>query len=721
MSGGAGSSSNGPTVRRTTFKDWAEAFSAYRAPLIVAVLAAFLLSSVDQVLDLYRLHLETDAARVRGALAVASIVALCLGLLAVSDVVRGDGSGARNTALDFLPALIGALPFAGIALGLYFVANPETLEAFGAESYLGPNRTFVQACALAFAVAALVFAIVFWRAAAIREKLARPLRTWGRWTWAVIGVLLWVVPSLAFYNSPVHLPQQLGTIPILALFFLVLAATTAIMTRFRDLTHVPVLGVFVTVALLWASTGSNDNHRVRTIVNDEHRSVTRTKDLTTAFYEWQDARKDAIKAYADKGKRFPVYFVAAEGGGMYAAQHTAAFLARIQDACPDFARHIFMISGVSGGSVGASVFTGLQKTFETKAPSETCNAGDGKPGPLEQRVREIFAHDLLSPLAAAALFPDFLQRFLPLPIERFDRARALEFAFEDAWADTVKENPGWLAQSYFGTWSAEGNTPALVFNTTRVETGQRVVIAPFHTIENASQMGHIRDIRLSLEKGEGLATSTIAMLSARFSWVTPAGWLPSVTASHLRSQRPGGGLTEASIKRLTGRKLRIVDGGYFENSGVETAEDMRAVVKERYPDLPLDMRLLIIASHPAVAETGQGFSELLSPFRGLNAARMQRGQMAQMRATSGDCGARHSVNGVPQSLQNCLGFGAYVPPLGWVLSPASRSWINSEIGSPDGCKDLDTKANSDDVDGFLSMAQQNKYVACHLVRQLSPN
>lgn len=148
---------------------------------------------------------------------------------------------------------------------------------------------------------------------------------------------------------------------------------------------------------------------------------------------------------------------------------------------------------------------------------------------------------------------------------------------------------------------------------------------------------------------------------------------------------------------------------------------MRVLAKERYPDLPLDLRLLIIASHPAVAESGQGFSELLSPFRGLNAARMQRGQLAQMRATSGDCGARHSVNGVPQSLQNCLEFDAYVPPLGWVLSPASRSWIDGEIGSADTCNDLDAKANSDDVDSFLSMAQQNKLVTCHLVRQLSLN
>ena len=44
----------------TGYKSWAEAVSLYRAPLIVAVLAAVAFSSSDQIIDLYRLHLETS-------------------------------------------------------------------------------------------------------------------------------------------------------------------------------------------------------------------------------------------------------------------------------------------------------------------------------------------------------------------------------------------------------------------------------------------------------------------------------------------------------------------------------------------------------------------------------------------------------------------------------------------------------------------------------------
>ena len=50
----------------------------------------------------------------------------------------------------------------------------------------------------------------------------------------------------------------------------------------------------------------------------------------------------------------------------------------------------------------------------------------------------------------------------------------------------------------------------------------------------------------------------------------------------------------------------------------------------------LRRQLITIASHPAVASADQSFGELLSPFRGLNAARRQRGMLAQYRATGGD-------------------------------------------------------------------------------------
>ena len=61
----------------------------------------------------------------------------------------------------------------------------------------------------------------------------------------------------------------------------------------------------------------------------------------------------------DAGETHPLYIVATEGGGIRAAYWTAAVLGEIQDKNPNFAAHLFAISGVSGGSLGAAVFEAL--------------------------------------------------------------------------------------------------------------------------------------------------------------------------------------------------------------------------------------------------------------------------------------------------------------------------------------------------------------------------
>ena len=48
---------------------------------------------------------------------------------------------------------------------------------------------------------------------------------------------------------------------------------------------------------------------------------------------------------------------------MYAAYHPALSLARLTDQCPEFAHHLFGISSVSGGSLGAAVFAELLRAL----------------------------------------------------------------------------------------------------------------------------------------------------------------------------------------------------------------------------------------------------------------------------------------------------------------------------------------------------------------------
>ena len=71
-----------------------------------------------------------------------------------------------------------------------------------------------------------------------------------------------------------------------------------------------------------------------------------------------------------------------------------------------FADHLFAISSVSGGSLGAAAFDAALVT--------------GSDGAVSPRIKTMLGTDLLAPAIAALLYPDLFQRFLPCPIEYLD-------------------------------------------------------------------------------------------------------------------------------------------------------------------------------------------------------------------------------------------------------------------------------------------------------------
>jgi hypothetical protein len=427
----------------------------------------------------------------------------------------------------------------------------------------------------------------------------------------------------------------------------------------------------------------NDNHTIRVVPSNHPIGSARTT-IESAFARWWKTRKDQAKF---EGQRYPVYVVAAQGGGIYAADHVAEFLAGMQDLCPNFAHHVFAISGVSGGSVGATAFAGLTRELgNLKKPSAaegTCfRPQEGRrPTLFVDTTTEIFRRDLLSPLAASLFFPDFFQRFVPKPFERFDRARPLETAFEEAYAQGIEESgfaraltrPAQsLAVPFLTHWNPETypDTPALVLNTTEVESGERRVISPF-TFEG-SGLGFLPiwsdDPTPPGQQQLTLPLSTAAFLSARFPWVTPAAWFEDVTED-----------------KLSTHKVRLVDGGYFENSGVATAADMieNLLKSINSEDLAgrIDIKLIVFSSAGFQTPRHYGWAESLEPIRAMLNTRSARAGIEIDKAlkrlrplSSQNVGV--SAQLVKLELQ---GYG-YPLPLGWRLSPVTRHLISYQDG-----------------------------------------
>ncbi|MEA5603253.1 hypothetical protein, partial [Nostoc sp. UHCC 0252] len=150
-------------------------------------------------------------------------------------------------------------------------------------------------------------------------------------------------------------------------------------------------------------------------------------------------------------------------------------------------------------------------------------------------------------------------------------ARGLEYAFEKAWDSAYppgskKQKPNLLRGSYYDHWNPKKSAPALVLNTTVVETGDRLVLSPFKI-----DLPNLKDISsvACKEKKEDIIDpplSTAAVLSARFISVTPVGWFNRCDKDEK--------------DKIVPHKSRLADGGYFENSGVSTAFEIGSRLEE---------------------------------------------------------------------------------------------------------------------------------------------
>ena len=517
------------------------------------------------------------------------------------------------------------------------------------------------------------------------SKLVRPRLLYTSWVSRLFIVLGAGLIGL-FIINPVDVPQQIGIIGLLGLFLCFLLFAIAQLHTWGRRLNIPLIAIVLLYAFFISWFDWNDNHAIRIIQTEGYDRAAHTT-LGDAFKKWWKEREDKDQDKFQGQKRYPVYIVAAQGGGIYAADHVAEFLAGMQDLCPNFAHHVFAISGVSGGSVGATAFAGLTRELgNLKEPMSanwmTCfPAHGGRPTLFVDTITEVFQKDLLSPLAASLFFPDFFQRFFPVPIERLDRARALEYAFEDAYARAIN-NSGLakrlarpaqtLAIPFHSHWDPETypHTPALVLNTTEVGSGERQLISPF-TFEGAG-LAFLPIWSDNLpppgQQQITLPLSTAAVLSARFPWVTPAGWFREVTDD------------EGST-----RKVRLVDGGYFENSGVATAGDIiesliRSIKKQ---DLAkrIEIELIVFSSADFQKSRQYGLAETLEPIRAMLNTRSARAgievdkALNRMRSLSSE-GVGVSARLVKLELQ-----GHHYPlPLGWRLSPITRHLISYQNG-----------------------------------------
>lgn len=397
--------------------------------------------------------------------------------------------------------------------------------------------------------------------------------------------------------------------------------------------------------------------------------------LTIQFASWRKERERDIAAYRRAyGADYPVFLVAAQGGGSYAATAASAFLARLQDLCPAFAQHVFAISGVSGGAVGASFFQSAVADRELTSSGCAPLAADARSAPakVERQVGELMRDDHLSPLLGyvAADLTGF----------RTDRAVGLEQSL--IYSGRRPGHGDRLSQAFIAHWSPAKAAPALVLNATWADTGNTVAFAPF-TFSNGRERPLLsfadREIR-DPAKVDGVSLAQAAVVSARFPGVLPAYTLPA----------PGDPT----------RRRNFVDGGYTDNSGSETALAMLGMIKDQPSAKGLDFRLLLLTSAAPrpdwQAVKGVFLRDTLAPMQALLNVRARLAEKAIARTL----GALHDLDeeGRPKhearkgsrdgwkSAVIEVDQESFTLALGWQISAATHSLISSMMGEPTLCQ-----------------------------------
>lgn len=435
---------------------------------------------------------------------------------------------------------------------------------------------------------------------------------------------------------------------------LLLAAANAVfigtaLVFYGDKYRVPV---FI-MLLVWAFIISawNDNHVMRSgdkLVQEDAGRVA----IQDHFQQWLDSRLPAWQQ-ANPDKPFPLFLVAAEGGGIRAAYWTATLLGALQDANPQFTDHVYAMSGVSGGSLGIATFASLVKAGNANAKVDAKCKLENKFS-YQQCAHAFLQNDFLAPVAGRMLYGDLLQRFLPVPFKAFDRATALELAWQSAWQKLTNTN---YFEDEFLTLYKENkdkaSVPALFFNTTWVEKGNRVLSS------SVLQDPHFTAVHdLYRITGKQIRLSTAVHNSARFSYVSPAG-----TVTDGKDNVWG----------------HLVDGGYFENSGTTTLLEVYNAIKDKAGDKWSQLRpvVLMITNDPAqddegITDPNPYANEVRSPIDGLLNTRSGRGAYARgvMRKTVSNGGLFKEFG-----LQHVDG----PVPLGWMLSDAAMTTMQKRL------------------------------------------
>jgi hypothetical protein len=337
---------------------------------------------------------------------------------------------------------------------------------------------------------------------------------------------------------------------------------------------------------------------------------------------------------ADNGRKKPLVIVAVSGGGIRSAVWVFAVLKRLELSLAqrgiDFPSHVRIITGASGGMLGAGYYAvSLPPPADRARGIRSAAELSLREKALAEQQRRL-SRDFLTPLVRRAALSDLPSWLSPRP-SRYDRGRALE----DAWAAALRDpdDPDDVALAVdFETLSEDersGARPSLVFTPMMVEDGRRLIISNLDLRSAISNDGYVfTHKRRSTQVWDNHSLEAVELFRL---WPAARGSFSVATAARMNASFP---FFSPAISLPTRPRRRVVDAGYYDNYGVSLASSWLFsannwgdyVEKHKFDSvLFIQIRDGVTEETRQLRKVGPGtsmplnraFEELSSPFEGL--------------------------------------------------------------------------------------------------------
>ncbi len=432
-------------------------------------------------------------------------------------------------------------------------------------------------------------------------------------------------------------------------------------------------------------------------------------------------------------KKKPLVVITAAGGGISASAWTAAVLDKLskfrdgnQDAeiewpsenfLSEISENISAFSGVSGGSLGVYYYLAKELLInkcernQTNTPdSVNCRDSMGVWFSHQENIKSVFDLASRSSLGSIAWgIPAYELASYFLPWVHRGRERALEERWSSIDCEKEEEDSKkskWpvsfepcaefrsILDATLAQWNAWGELPTFLFNTTVEQLGRRVVftnkaVVPPNLNGSSGFKGELSssDVELLSDCAEDLKVVELVRFSATFPYVTPPGRLGKKSKCYRYND------------------MNLIDGGYLDNSGIQSALDyLFEFDKQNKQELTQDGRPILhikIEAYTPNKEKPPGskrsaiVSELFSPIAGIMNTRA-----AQYHTNLNDIYQAKSRNFNIKTFTLRYPESSAELPLSWHLSVRESDAIRCELPynssrnrSAWGCKDSDFSIN----------------------------